>query len=103
MIKPHTPMIRFRKGQPPTEEYILEHSKQLIDRTDGNETTEHDAESIVSSHSKDKQQWKAVPILYEWWDTPVKFKRRELDAMECDIINVSCCFIYHYHIPSSLI
>ena len=25
----------------------------------------------------------------EWWQTPLKFKRRDIDALEADLINVS--------------
>ena len=25
----------------------------------------------------------------EWWDTPARFKRREVDLSECELINVS--------------
>ena len=47
------------------------------------------AKEKVFASTEDKQPWRATPILYEWWDTPNKFKRRKLDDMECDIINVS--------------
>ena len=30
----------------------------------------------------------------EWWDTPARFKRREVDLSECDLINVSYKIIF---------
>ena len=50
---------------------------------------EDKAEPIESSVPISAGNWKSVPVLHEWWDTPVRFKRREVDELECDIINVS--------------
>ena len=89
MIKPHIPLIRFRKGHPPMDEGILSHLKQHFHKPDQKETNVQEPELLVASSLAGKQ-WRSVPVLHEWWDTPTKFKRRELDPMECDIINVSC-------------
>ena len=83
VIKPHTPLIRFRKGAP-----ILELSQDMAQAAElANKDIKE--EPIESSVPINAGKWKSVPVLHEWWDTPVRFKRREVDELECDIINVS--------------
>ena len=83
VIKPHTPLIRFRKGvSTPILTQDITQAAQLASK-------EVKAEPIESSVPISAGKWKSVPVLHEWWDTPVRFKRREVDELECDIINVS--------------
>jgi len=85
VIKPHTPLIRFRKGAP-----ILELSQDLAQTAElANKDIKE--EPIESSVPINAGKWKSVPVLHEWWDTPVRFKRREVDELECDIINGGGC------------
>jgi len=85
VIKPHTPLIRFRKG---VSTPILSHDvAQAADMV----SKEDKAEPIESSVPISAGNWKSVPVLHEWWDTPVRFKRREVDELECDIINGGGC------------
>ena len=76
-------MIKFRKG-------VLHHDQDiaLVSRPEM-DLKNDEVGPKVSSTSIDKGKWKSAPILHEWWDTPVRFKRRELDDHECDLINVS--------------
>jgi len=85
VIKPHTPLIRFRKGAP-----ILELSQDMAQAAElANKDIKE--EPIESSVPINAGKWKSVPVLHEWWDTPVRFKRREVDELECDIINGGGC------------
>ena len=86
-------MIRFRKGVSHRDEDIAQVSRPEIDFKND------EVEPNVSSTSLDKGKWKSVPILHEWWDTPVRFKRRELDDHECDLINVSITRIIKTYQP----
>ena len=86
-------MIRFRKGISHHDEDIAQVSRPEID------VKNDDVEPMESSPSIDKGKWKSAPILHEWWDTPVRFKRRELDDHECDLINVSITRIIKTYQP----
>jgi len=85
VIKPHTPLIRFRKGAPiPNISQDLAQTAELASK-------DIKDEPIESSVPINAGKWKSVPVLHEWWDTPVRFKRREVDELECDIINGGGC------------
>ena len=44
----------------------------------------------VAAPSSQRHQWNPnESINLEWWQTPQKFKRRNVDDLEIDIINVS--------------
>lgn len=88
VIGPHIPMIRFRKGALPIVENVL--STQVDPKTEAGNAQENEEELVFSS-VPGSQQWKAAPIVHEWWETPEKFKRRQLDEVECDIINGGGC------------
>ena len=77
-VKPHLPMIRFRKGS-------------LIPQAALPETTMVAASPAASSStSKEAGKWQPDQIVnLEWWQTPEKFKRRYVDDLEVDLINVS--------------
>ena len=66
----------------------------MVNQSDLEQSDTNRLESIVVSASIDKEKWKSSPILYEWWDTPNRFKRRQLDDKECDIINVRFPLIF---------
>merc|ERR1711944_349334 len=60
VVKPHVPMIKFRKNQPQTETNLGSTEAPAI----------------------------ATPGVYEWWEIPSKFSRPTIDQSECDVINM---------------
>ena len=79
-MKAHIPMIKFRKGSmiPKPEPVIVEATPTI---------------ASVAAPSSQPHQW--IPnqsVNLEWWQTPQKFKRRHVDDLEIDIINVSTNF-----------
>merc|ERR1712117_476593 len=58
VVKPHVPMIKFRKGQ------------QEV------------------SHTSTATPAPAAPGVYEWWEVPSKYRRGNIDQCECDVINM---------------
>ena len=83
-MKAHVPMIKFRKGSmlPKPEPIIVEATPTI---------------ASVAAPSSQPHQW--IPnqsINLEWWQTPQKFKRRNVDDLEIDIINVRKFFFYYY-------
>ncbi len=74
-VKPHVPLIKFRKGLPPP--------------TKATETTFVPAAAAPPPPSSG-QNWTPDKVVnLEWWQTPDRFKRRLVDESEIDIINVS--------------
>ena len=88
VLRKVTSPIVASEGTPTTSQkkYVKSISKKVSSVTSK-------LESAISAATIDKTKWKSSPILYEWWDTPERFKRRELDSKECDIINVSFTFL----------
>ena len=75
------PMIRFRKGMPmaPSVEAQVN-------------TTPVAAQAVAQqtqapAPSQQSKKLQANVQIHEWWDTPSKFKRRQLDQSEIDFIN----------------
>eukprot|EP00096_Caligus_rogercresseyi_P010556 TRINITY_DN389_c1_g1_i3.p1 TRINITY_DN389_c1_g1~~TRINITY_DN389_c1_g1_i3.p1 ORF type:complete len:307 (-),score=60.32 TRINITY_DN389_c1_g1_i3:238-1158(-) len=68
-VKPHVPLIKFRKGGPPPSVASLGSMEAPLTQ--------------VSS----KDPSKSAVYSLEWWQTPNKFKRRQIDELECDAIN----------------
>ena len=64
-IKPHVPLIKFRKGLAPTVEANSGLTPEVI--TMGN---------TANGGS------------LEWWEVPNKFKREVIDELECEAINM---------------
>ena len=87
-------MIRFRKGILPTHDNISSQIVELANKSSLTQSNTNNLELVMSSTSIEQGKWKSSPILHEWWDTPTRFKRRQLDDKECDIINVSFFFLY---------
>ena len=75
-------MIKFRKGG------ILEKATQALNET----TLAPAAAAAPAANSTGKWQPEQVVNL-EWWQTPVKYKRRDVDDLEIDLINVGYNFI----------
>ena len=80
-IRPHVPLIKFRKGTPIASNIEAPSSSttsaapiivQQVAAPATNQSTVK-SKSIVQSH--------------EWWETPFKFKKRQIDQLEMDIIN----------------
>ena len=74
-------MIKFRKGViiSPTNEAITTSipvaSKTVVP-----------AEPVMTANEPTGNIKSSVQ-LHEWWDTPFKFKRRQIDQLEIDVIN----------------
>merc|ERR1711893_42344 len=60
VVKPHVPMIKFRKGQMNVSEV---------------------------SHTSTPAP-AAAPGVYEWWEVPSRLRRGNIDQAECDVINM---------------
>ena len=80
-IKPRIPLIKFRKGMPSTPSVEAQVN-----------TTPAAAQTVVQAtpspaSSQQTSKLKANVESHEWWDTPFKFKRRQLDQSEIDFIN----------------
>ena len=76
---PRIPMIKFRKNMPLTPSVEAKVN-----------TTPVAAQPVVQATQVPPSQTsmqKANVQSHEWWDTPFKFKRRQLDQSEIDIIN----------------
>merc|ERR1712110_1131148 len=64
-VKPHVPLIKFRKGGPST------------------------AGDSTSAAAASPQPAAAAPAaVYEWWEMPSKYRRQVMDLQECDVINM---------------
>ena len=80
-VKAHIPMIKFRKGS------LLPKSTPALP-----ESTV--APTLSSAAPTSSSPANAVNVInLEWWQTPEKFKRRTVDQLECDLINVSNIFL----------
>lgn len=71
MVKPHVPLIHFRKAGEPLASPAAAAASQVLG----------------AAKAEKANQVKAVSL--EWWQTPDKFRKRLIDELECDIINVS--------------
>merc|ERR1711936_360659 len=59
-VKPHVPLIKFRKGGP---------------------STAGDSTSAAAAAP-------AGPAVYEWWEMPSKYRRQVMDLQGCEVINM---------------
>ncbi len=72
-------MISFRKGAAPV-------MKSAASETS---TASAPVAAISAAPVSSGKNWNPDNIInLEWWQTPDKFKRRAVDDLECDLINV---------------
>ena len=81
VIKPHVPLIKFRKGASLTQSIEVPVSSTPIAVQPVVKASPTPTASQPSANIKIAVQ------NHEWWDTPLKFKRRQVDELEIDIIN----------------
>lgn len=80
-VKAHIPMIKFRKGS-----LIPKSTPALPESTV--------APVLPAAAPTSSSSAGTVNVInLEWWQTPEKFKRRTVDQLECDLINVSNVFL----------
>lgn len=77
-------MIKFRKGGLPTMATPAAAPVSTPAPAPAFVTTEVPLTAAATSSFKATQ----MPVR-EWWDTPSRYKRRQVDESECDLINVS--------------
>ena len=83
-VKAHVPMIKFRKGN------LIPKSAPVLP-----ESTVAPAIPASANSSSPSTSWKSDQVVnLEWWQTPDKFKRRNVDELECDLINVIVFFFF---------
>lgn len=73
-VKPHIPMIKFRKGS-------------LMPKISLPETTLAPAAAPAPAKSSQAKEFQPTSVNLEWWQTPLKFKRRDVGDLEMDAIN----------------
>merc|ERR1739844_276196 len=97
VIKPHIPLIKFRKGglpglaapaATPISLIVTRPVSPLSAATPPPVVEAVPAAAAVNAAAGFKTT--QMPVR-EWWDTPVRFKRREVDLSECDLINGGGC------------
>ena len=81
VIKPHVPLIRFRKGAPLSPHIEVPVSSAPLA---AQPVVQQEPTPVVSQPTGKLQ---SVVQSHEWWDTPFKFKRRHIGDVEMDLIN----------------
>lgn len=77
-------MIKFRKGS-------------LIPKPALPESTVSPVVSAIPATSSQSNSWQPEQVVnLEWWQTPTKFKRRLVDDLEADLINVRYLVLLEY-------
>ena len=83
-VKPHVPMIRFRKGG----------DVRAGEASCGSAAVEASQPSAPAGteyrgHRSDLDlDFCSGPAVYEWWEVPGRFRREVVDQQECDVINM---------------
>jgi len=75
-VKPHLPMIKFRKGG------LITQAAPVLPETV--------MAPVVAAPqpASEPSKWQSDKIQnLEWWQTPLKFKKRDVDVLEMDQIN----------------
>ena len=75
-VKPHLPMIKFRKGG------LITQAAPVLPETV--------MAPVVAAPqpASEPSKWQSDKIQnLEWWQTPLKFKKRDVDILEIDQIN----------------
>merc|ERR1712037_762658 len=75
-VKPHLPMIKFRKGN------LITQAMPALP-----ETVLAPAVATPMAPAASSKKWQSDQINLEWWQTPLKYKRRDVDTLEVDSIN----------------
>jgi len=92
-IKPHVPLIKFRKGSLSQQHVAAAAATPVtpMSSTPSEAAAVH-ANPSAAAEASSSAGWKTTQFpVREWWDTPPKFKRREVDDLEIDIINGGGC------------
>ena len=84
-------MIKFRKGN-----LITQATPALP------ETVLAPAVATPMAPAASSKKWQSDQINLEWWQTPLKFKRRDVDTLEIDSINVSLMTLPIYFLKNCL-
>ena len=71
-------MIKFRKGN------LITQAMPALP-----ETVLAPAVATPMAPAASSKKWQSEQINLEWWQTPLKYKRRDVDTLEVDSINVS--------------
>ena len=71
-------MIKFRKGN------LITQAMPALP-----ETVMAPVVATPMAPAASSKKWQSDQINLEWWQTPLKFKRRDVDTLEVDSINVS--------------
>ena len=71
-------MIKFRKGN------LITQAMPALP-----ETVLAPAVATPMAPAASSKKWQSDQINLEWWQTPLKYKRRDVDILEVDSINVS--------------
>merc|ERR1712029_1149047 len=86
-IKPHIPLIKFRKGSLPGTL-----AAPAVTGPSPSAAAFVQEATAAMAPPPPSTAFKAVQMpVREWWDTPARFKRREVDILECDLINGGGC------------
>ena len=80
-IKPRIPLIKFRKGMPSNPSVEAQVNTNPVAAQPVVQAT------AAPTSNQQTSKLKANVQSHEWWDTPFKFKRRQLDQSEIDFIN----------------
>ena len=80
-LKPHIPLIRFRKGG-------LSHATPSASAAAPATATPTHMAAPAASPAGSKADWSPKSTSVDWWQTPNKYRRRELDEIEIEAINV---------------
>ena len=85
VIKPHIPLIKFRKaGMPGT---LASPAAAPVSTPAPAAAVVADIPLAAAAATSSAFKTTQMPVR-EWWDTPSRFKRRQVDTLECDLINV---------------
>ena len=80
-LKPHIPLIRFRKGG-------LAHATPSASAAAPVSAAPSHMAASAASPAGSKVDWSPKSTSVDWWQTPNKYRRRELDDNEIEAINV---------------
>jgi len=92
-IKPHIPLIKFRKGGLPgtLAAPAMTPSPSAAAAAFVQEAAAAPLAAAAAAPPPSSAFKAAQMPVREWWDTPARFKRRQVDLTECDLINGGGC------------